>query len=141
MHVLNTDFSSTTQRKAHGVQVSSLFFWLFMVVGVILMLDPTNPGYSLATGNLRLARDTGPIKYIGVFIGWISLVFCMTGLALNRPRVAADVRKAFARSWPITLYALIMLGGALYARFVVGDKDTFLQGAVGVTAYFVGLAY
>ncbi|GEM_PF-5117699 len=141
MHALNAQSVTTTTREARALHVSAFLFWVFMMTAMVLLLDPFNPGFDGPTGNTRLPLDHGPVKYVGVFLGWGALALGVLGMVMNQPRVWTQARAAFARSWPITLCALFMLGGSLYARVVLGYKETFLQAPVGMTAYFIGLAY
>lgn len=131
----------STAGRFETPRLSSMFFWLSFIVAWLLFLDPWNPGYTVGTGNLRIPRDLGPVKYVGLAIGWIAFAFSVVGVLLNDPRMAGELRKAVARSWPIIFFGLFVFAGSMYARIEMDVKETFVSAAAAMTAYLVGLAY
>src|SRR5688572_908407 len=117
-------------------RISAFFFWVFMGVAMLLVIDPFNPGFNTEAGNLRLMRDLGPIKYVGLFFGWIALLLSLAGLGLERSALFVCFKNAFSRSWPILMMTLILLSGAIFSRTVLENKETFLPAALVMTAYF-----
>ncbi len=124
-----------------GPRLSTLCFWPFVAITLVLMLDPLNPGYQVPYGNLRLPRDLGPIKYLGLAFGWLAWMFSVAGLRFDDRRPFLHRDSPFLRAWPVMLCIAYLLAGSLYARWVRDIQETFLPGALGMTAYFVGLAY
>lgn len=125
-----------------GPRLSTLFFWPFVAITLVLMLDPLNPGYEIGGVNLRLPRDTGPIKYLGLAFGWLAWMLSLAGQRYNNDRRPLLQRESpFLYSWPVMLCFGFILAGSLYARVVLDIQETFLPAALGMSAYFIGLAY
>jgi hypothetical protein len=125
-----------------GLRLSTLFFWPFVAITLVLMLDPFNPGYEMGGVNLRLPRDLGPIKYLGLAFGWVAWMLSLAGQRYNNTRRPSQQRESpFLYSWPLMLCFGFILLGSLYARWVLDIQETFLPAALGMTAYFIGLAY
>jgi hypothetical protein len=144
MHALeNPALESTapTAKRLQPPRVSSLFFWPFLLFTLLMILDPTNPGVDTPEGNLRLARDFGPLKYAAIVFGWIAMIFSMVGMSFSRAPESTQFVSACARSWPIAAFAALLLAGSLIARLAFGTVETFLGAAVALSAYFIGLAY
>jgi len=144
MHILNSDAALETAaagvRRVDTLRASSLCFWLFLIVSLALIIDPLNPGVETPDGNIRFVRDLGPLKYVGIAIGWIAMCLSLIGISLQRSAARAPLRAALARSWPISLFAFVVLGGSLIAR-VGGTVETFMAAGVAMSGYAVGLVY
>jgi len=128
--------------QAAGLRMSTVFFWPFVAITLVLMLDPRNPGYEIGGVNLRLPRDLGPIKYLGLAFGWVAWMLSLAGQRYNNDHRPLPVRDSpFLRSWPLMACMAFILAGSLYARWVLDIQETFLPAALGMSAYFIGLAY
>jgi hypothetical protein len=130
-------------RTARLPRVSAPFFWIFLALSILMFLDPTNPGYRVEGGNLRLPREFGPIKYVAIFLfGYPALLFAAAGAALNhRGAQAREIGAAVRGSWPIFLFALFIFCGSLYARLGKDIADSFLPASISMTSFWVALFY
>lgn len=123
-----------------GPSISMGLFWLFLAVGLLLLLDPLNPGAHTEAGYLRLPRDIGPLKYTAFIFGLLGLGLSLAGLVLFDPVRWNRFTSALKSSWPVIALCLLILGGSLYARFVAGIKESYLASGVGMLAFPIGLA-
>ena len=124
-----------------GLSVSMGLFWIFLAVAIVLLLDPLNPGAHTEAGYfLRLPRDIGPLKYTAFIFGALGIGLSVVGLVLFDPIRWSRFTSSLKASWPVILCALLILSGSLYARFVLGIKESYLSAGFGMLAFPIGLA-
>lgn len=126
--------------ERRGPSVSMALFWLFLVVALVIMLDPLNPGVFTEAGYLRLPRDIGPLKYTAFTFGLPGLGLAAAGLVLFNPTRWNRFVTTLKSTWPVIALALLILGGSLYARFIAGIKESYLAAGIGMLAFPIGLA-
>lgn len=126
--------------ERRSLSVSMVIFWLFLVVALVIMLDPLNPGVFTEAGYLRLPRDIGPLKYTAFTFGLLGLGLAVAGLVLFDPARWNRFVATLKSTWPVIALALLILGGSLYARFIAGIKESYMAAGIGMLAFPIGLA-
>lgn len=109
--------------------IGKVYFYLFLFFALFLLIDPFYTGY----GAFRVTRDIGPLKYTALLFGAGAFFFSLAGMMLKNPRAKQPPwRETLARAWPLLLFGLYMLGGALVARNYFDIQETFLPFAIGL---------
>lgn len=109
--------------------IGKVYFYLFLFFALFLLIDPFYTGY----GAFRVTRDIGPLKYTALLFGAGAFFFSLAGMMLKNPRAKQPPwRETLARAWPLLLFGLYMLGGALVARNYFDIQETFLPFAIGM---------
>lgn len=140
MRTMAWETAARSRQEHRGLSVSMVLFWIFLTAAILLLLDPLNPGVDTEAGYLRLPRDIGPLKYAALAFGAMGLGLSVAGLPLFDPGRWRYFTSSLKLSWPVLLCGLFILAGSLYARFVLGIKETYLASGLAMTAFPIGLA-
>ena len=131
MH-LATSASTNTLRD---LRLDRLLFYAFWLVSLALLVDPLYLGY----GEFRVARDLGPFKYIGLFLGVIASAVAVAGMLLRGVSHLSTCRRTLAIAWPLGLLACYILVGSLIARNYFDVRETFIQLGSAVLGFPFGV--
>ncbi len=140
MRAMAWETTTRSDREQRGPSVSMVLFWIFLAAAILLLLDPLNPGVATEAGYLRLPRDIGPLKYAALVFGAMGMGLSVVGLPLFDPARWRHFTSSLMLCWPVLLCGLFILAGSLYARFVLGIKETYLASGLAMTAFPIGLA-
>jgi hypothetical protein len=106
------------RRASAGLLWTEYWFLLAVVVAAIVTVDPLE--WLLATDTI--------VKHLALAVALPAIVLTFAGFGL-RAAGPGGARLALLGSvlWPLLLLATLVLGGSLYARFVQGIQETFLN--------------
>ncbi|MEW6470622.1 MAG: hypothetical protein AB1458_17055, partial [Bacteroidota bacterium] len=109
--------------------IAKLGYYLFLFVALFTLIDPFYTGY----GAFRVTRDLGPLKYASLVFGSGAFFFAFVGMLLRAPwHKQPPWRNSLTTAWPLLVFALYMLVGALTARIYFDIQETFLPFAIGM---------
>jgi O-antigen ligase len=106
-------------RPARGGMLWSEYgFPLAAAVAVVVVVDPLE---------WQLAADP-VLKHLALMILLPSLLLTLAGWKIRRPLKPMEfTAPLMSATWPLLVLALLILGGSLYARLVLGIQSTFLN--------------
>ncbi len=123
-------------KKNNTITITGILYALFIFLSIWLLMDPFYTGH----GAFRIARDLGMAKYFGVLMGsaFAFLAFIHIHLNKNKNRdFIQGIDSSIIYSF-LLLFFMILLG-SLYARFINGEKETFIGLSAGMMGFVIGI--
>lgn len=121
-------------KKNNTITITGVLYVLFIFLSIWLLMDP----FYMGEGAFRTARDLGIAKYFGVLMGSAFAFVAFIHIYLNKNRdfiQGIDGRIFYSF---LLLFFMILLG-SLYARFVNGEKETFIGLSAGMMGFIIGV--